>query len=225
MAQNLSLFWVTKTQTEDMIRTDELSKEFSDEFPFMASRLVGTLSLPFHRAGNPSIVSRLIRCQPEGNATLEKSGFHFIDHSPHPIDTCRYRGEIPATDSSDHKIAYYVTAIDYARNVSRSDTMEFNTLITAIRAEDNLIPKRFEIMRLWPNPTNGDFIVRVAMPRTSEINITVYNILGQQVWQKQEMFPPGYHDIHVPASFSSGHYFIRIHSKLGQDVIRGTVVR
>ena len=136
-----------------------------------------------------------------------------------------FQGEIPATDTSDYKITYYVKVIDYAKNIALSDTMSFSTRVTAINTPDNRIPRRFEIVQLWPNPTNGSFMLRVAIPKPSEVNITIYNILGQRVWQNQRKVNPGYHTIQIPADFTSGHYFIQVQSKMGRDVIRGIVVK
>ncbi|MDP8206026.1 MAG: choice-of-anchor D domain-containing protein [Candidatus Electryonea clarkiae] len=43
------------------------------------------------------------------------------------------------------------------------------------------LPSRFEIISIYPNPFNPETSIQVALPQTSELRISVYNVLGEQV--------------------------------------------
>lgn len=79
------------------------------------------------------------------------------------------------------------------------------------------IPQTYAIFQNYPNPFNAYTTIQYNLPKTSEVRIVIYNILGQQVeiltsgWQNA-----GYHSIIWKANDkASGMYFYRI--KAGQD--------
>lgn len=79
------------------------------------------------------------------------------------------------------------------------------------------LPKEFGLRQNYPNPFNPATIIEYALPKTSEVKIQIYNILGQKmstlVNEPQE---PGYKMIHWDGKddsgkeVSSGVYFYRI---------------
>lgn len=79
------------------------------------------------------------------------------------------------------------------------------------------LPKEFDIRQNYPNPFNPTTVIQYALPKTSFVKITIYNVLGQRVRNLvDEEQGPGYKKIHwdgrddAGVEVSSGVYFYRI---------------
>lgn len=74
------------------------------------------------------------------------------------------------------------------------------------------LPGTFELMQNYPNPFNPATTIKFAIPRESDVNVSVYNILGQHVTTlMNDRMKAGSYSIQFNASgFSSGTYFYRI---------------
>lgn len=70
----------------------------------------------------------------------------------------------------------------------------------------------FELLQNYPNPFNPSTTIRFTIPRESDVNLSVYNILGQHVTTLvQERMKRGSYSIPFNGqNFSSGTYFYRI---------------
>ncbi|MDP8207168.1 MAG: FG-GAP-like repeat-containing protein [Candidatus Electryonea clarkiae] len=90
------------------------------------------------------------------------------------------------------------------------------------------LPERFEITAIYPNPFNTSLTTVIALPRTSYLHITIFNIYGQNVATIiNGNSPAGYHQFTFDASdLSSGIYFIHasVPSKMN-DVRKVVLVR
>jgi len=75
------------------------------------------------------------------------------------------------------------------------------------------IPKNFDLSQNYPNPFNPETNIRFEIPKASNVNISVYNITGQQVATLlNEFMEPGYYQRSFSSnsngsSLSSGTYF------------------
>jgi len=75
---------------------------------------------------------------------------------------------------------------------------------------DNL-PEKFELMQNYPNPFNPVTTIKFALPIASKWDMTIYNILGQQVDKFDGDSDAGYQVIEWDASrYASGVYFYRL---------------
>jgi hypothetical protein len=76
----------------------------------------------------------------------------------------------------------------------------------------NQIPKNFVLMQNYPNPFNPTTTIRFGLPRTAEVKIELFNILGQQVGVVLEReLLAGYQEIRLNVShLGSGMYFYRM---------------
>jgi hypothetical protein len=63
--------------------------------------------------------------------------------------------------------------------VSEIDTFEINTAVAAIAPSE--LPLQFELQQNFPNPFNLSTQIRFSIPYDSDLQLTVYNILGQRV--------------------------------------------
>ncbi len=74
------------------------------------------------------------------------------------------------------------------------------------------IPTRFAMRQNYPNPFNPETTISYSLPVDAEVQIEIYNTLGEQVFKEtQNSQPPGNYNIKFNArNLSSGVYFCKI---------------
>ncbi len=92
------------------------------------------------------------------------------------------------------------------------DTLVVNYSTTDV--VDSQIPRIFSLQQNYPNPFNPVTIIKYAVPKTSFVNITVYDLLGREIVKLvNEEKPPGNYNIKFNGSnLTSGIYFYRLQS-------------
>jgi len=108
---------------------------------------------------------------------------------------------------------YWITALDLMGNesiFSEVDSVHF----TIVGIKDNLesIPSEFALFQNHPNPFNPTTIINYQIPMTSNVELSIYNLLGQKVAtlvnKKQQA---GSYQVEWDASnFSTGVYLYRL---------------
>ena len=80
-----------------------------------------------------------------------------------------------------------------------------------VDAKINSLPRDYALSQNYPNPFNPVTTIEFALPVAGEWQLTVYNILGQQVETWHDRSEGGYYKIAWDASkYSSGVYFYRL---------------
>jgi len=84
-----------------------------------------------------------------------------------------------------------------------------------LEVDSPAIPTEFTVKSAYPNPFNPTVTIPFAVPSKGELSFTVYNVLGQQVFQQNRIFEAGYFEFLFDASLTennlvSGIYFIQI---------------
>ncbi len=75
----------------------------------------------------------------------------------------------------------------------------------------NVLPKTFALYQNYPNPFNPSTVISFDLPRASEYTLTIFNVLGQKVYEVTGQGRAGRVDVDWDASsFSSGVYFYRV---------------
>jgi hypothetical protein len=86
------------------------------------------------------------------------------------------------------------------------------TLPVVSTKDEEILPTRFELGQNYPNPFNPNTTIELALPEAVNVELVLYNILGQQIatLHTGEM-TAGLHRFHFDGStLSSGLYFYRV---------------
>ncbi len=83
----------------------------------------------------------------------------------------------------------------------------------------NNLPQHFALAQNYPNPFNPSTRIEFSLNAPGRVDITVHNVLGQQVDHKSRQLPAGNHRIDWHSQGSSGIYFYTLRFK-GQTITR-----
>jgi len=100
-------------------------------------------------------------------------------------------------------------------------------IVTGIDRNNQPFPKKFMLKQNYPNPFNPKTIINYELRITSNVELSIYNLLGQKVATLvNEQQQAGYHQVEWDASgFSSGVYYYRIEAGEFQDVKKMILLR
>ena len=81
-----------------------------------------------------------------------------------------------------------------------------------LKVEDNQVPATFSLSQNYPNPFNPTTVIHYTVPKTSLVNLSVFNLLGQEVKTLvNEEKSPGEYEVRFDGSnLPSGIYFYRL---------------
>jgi flagellar hook assembly protein FlgD len=100
-------------------------------------------------------------------------------------------------------------------------------VVTGISKEGQMIPTTYALKQNYPNPFNPNTIINYQLPMTNDVELSIYNLLGQKVstlvHERQQV---GYHQVEWDASrFSSGIYYYKIEAGNFQDVKKMILIK
>ena len=107
----------------------------------------------------------------------------------------------------------------YTRNVPANDGYRIRPryqsdfiLLTSIPEQPMAKPLQFALNQNYPNPFNPVTNITFSLPEAGQVNLTIYNFLGQRVAELvSAQFPAGLHQIVFDAGqFSSGVYIYQL---------------
>ena len=95
----------------------------------------------------------------------------------------------------------------YLDNISLKKVID-----TAIEEESGTVPSHFELHANYPNPFNTRTSISFSVPAESQVQITIYNVLGEVVTELlNKKLPVGRHLIHFEAAgLATGLYFCKL---------------
>ncbi len=99
--------------------------------------------------------------------------------------------------------------------------------VTAVDQPVNNIPAVYGLEQNYPNPFNPSTTIRYGLPDQSDVTLTVFNTLGQQVAQLiQGEQEAGYHEVRFECGgLSSGVYFYRLKARDFMETKRMLVLK
>ncbi len=120
-----------------------------------------------------------------------------------------YPNLIGATDSFTFSKAG--TTTEGKIDLSEWTVSGFDLVNEEVVSVSNPLPTKFEVGRAYPNPFNAMVSVPFALPDAGQVEIALYNVLGQQVMARTLQQTAGYHTFNVDGgSLSSGLYLLSI---------------
>jgi len=98
---------------------------------------------------------------------------------------------------------------------------------TEMHELDELLPVSFVTLQAFPNPFNSSTIIEYTLPKSSNLTIIVYDVLGQQVDVLSEQFqlPGKYQHTWKAKDFSSGVYFVLLKTPDYSEIISVTLLK
>ena len=128
---------------------------------------------------------------------IDLKGVHKLYSGEYPV--LKFAGAVELID------AFAVSAGNQRVNMKQQKTT------------NNLLPDKFDLAQNYPNPFNPTTTIKFALPEASNVNLEVYNILGQKVNVLVDSYmDAGYHSIEWNGDdqngnkVSSGVYFYKI---------------
>ena len=94
---------------------------------------------------------------------------------------------------------------------------EDDIIVSVERDEEEELPQAFTLHQNYPNPFNNETTIRYSIPGDSDVTLTVYNLLGQEVKTlvNERQISGTYNVTFDESGFPSGVYFYRIYANGG----------
>ena len=131
-----------------------------------------------------------------------------------PGETIEFKFRINGSwDDNTAEFPYGAPGRQYVIPDSNSTyTAYYNNDETPLNISPGALPKTYVLRQNFPNPFNPTTDISFDLPKDSQVEMVVYNMVGQQVAVlKNEAMQAGSYSIHFDASqLSSGVYFYRI---------------
>jgi hypothetical protein len=105
-----------------------------------------------------------------------------------------------------------------------SDSLQ---IVTDILISEEVLPVEFAMQQNYPNPFNPNTVINYQLPMISDVELSVYNLLGQKVATLvNDKKQAGYHQVEWNASgFASGIFYYRIQTGEFQDVKKMILIK
>jgi photosystem II stability/assembly factor-like uncharacterized protein len=144
----------------------------------------------------PDISERIYKTQ--------NGGFNWVEQNPHVWGS--------------RSISFIDTVIGWTGYLGISRTT--NGGLTYVSGINSETPKSFSLQQNYPNPFNPSTKISFTIIASSEVSLTVYDILGRQVfkWESDGLLHPGsYEYLFTKSDLSSGVYIYKLTAKSSVD--------
>lgn len=159
----------------------------------------------------------------DGQSGLMHSKYILIDAdmpSSNPIvQTGSYNYSNAATNGNDENVLLIydsLVANQYYQEFAQRYTLAGGSIyVQQISSE---IPEAFSLGQNYPNPFNPSTTINFSLPKTSNVRLTIYNSLGQEIEKlADEIFQSGTYSVRFDGSkLSSGVYFYSLETENGR---------
>ena len=128
-----------------------------------------------------------------------------------------YTGPLSLAASQNKTITFALLAGNSLADLIDAAARAVSTLTDVESDEDDLLPEQFILHQNFPNPFNPETHILFDLPRSSEYTLSIFNLLGEKVYEKTAAAKAGRVEVIWNAEeFASGVYFYRV--TVGNDV-------
>ncbi len=123
---------------------------------------------------------------------------------------------------------YLFTTLTDDSGATDQDTIAINVSGTSdVQNRFQSVPKQFTVLQNYPNPFNPSTNLAFGLSKTSDVQIEIFNILGQSIYHKTlSGLAAGYHTLKVEAQgWPAGIYFYRIQAENKVSIKKMVLVR
>ena len=134
----------------------------------------------------------------------QNGGLNWVEQNPHVWGS--------------RSISFIDTVIGWTGYLGISRTT--NGGLTYVSGINSETPKSFSLQQNYPNPFNPTTKISFTIIESSEVSLTVYDILGRQVfiWESDGLLQPGsYEYLFTKSDLSSGVYIYKLTAKSSVD--------
>ena len=177
--------------------------------PVFTTVLPNNVVVPVHKAPNPVYYRfTYTASDPDGNPLT----FSLLAGAANmSVTTDGQFAWAPSLDQAGKSFVVTVQVTDGFSTVTTTATLTASSSITAVEDLGGF-PTEFSLMQNYPNPFNPTTSIRFALPKDSDVKLTVFNMLGQEVATLfNGTLNAGIHKVDFDASkLTSGLYLYRI---------------
>ena len=100
----------------------------------------------------------------------------------------------------------------FADDIFKGAAWVFTRAVSSVRESGGGEPLQFGLDQNYPNPFNPSTTIKYELPRTSQVNLVVYDILGREVSVLvNEIREAGFHEVNFNgSSLATGVYFYQL---------------
>ncbi|MBZ0264839.1 T9SS type A sorting domain-containing protein, partial [bacterium] len=107
--------------------------------------------------------------------------------------------------SYDHSESPSFSGYDFGEGPYAKFTLE------SVQSDQSNLPTEFTVGNAYPNPFNATLTVPFSLPETGEVTISIFNTLGQEIFNTGNTFSAGSHRfIFEGSDAGSGLYFVKV---------------
>jgi hypothetical protein len=178
-------------------------------------------------SGTVNITQNVVPSPAPGTLTFTWSGGSSINLTGTP----GAKGLTVSASSNVPLGSYTVTVTGAESGGPRTHARTFTVLVgnfTGVSHNTNEIPKSYQLFQNYPNPFNPSTVIYYSLPKTSEVNLTVYDVLGKQVQGlvNNEIKPAGEYSVKFDATnLTSGVYYYKLVAGDYSDVRKMIVIK
>jgi hypothetical protein len=142
-------------------------------------------------------------------------------------DPLNYISHLRNHETDSASIALYYQGLDFSDLIAKADTAYSMYQQVGILEDEPVMPTRVSLLQNYPNPFNARTTISFILPRTGEVRLDIFNILGEKVATLcRGVLAAGRHSIIWDGDeFSSGIYLARLETDKSVDKIKMVILK